>query len=299
MTFLDPISGFGGLLRQTFGPLDWLPIADGQLHRFHVPGDRAGSRNGWYCLHLDGLPAGAFGSWKSGAVHRWSSREPANPVEAEQQRQRIEQARQQRDAERQQQQTATALQAVEQWQQAAPADPHHPYLIAKGVHPHNLRQLGSTLLVPLLHGGQLVNLQRIGSHGGKWFLPGGRVTGCHSLIGTPTAGKPLYLCEGWATGATIHEATGCPVACAMNAGNLLAAGRQLRQLYPAAELVVAGDDDRATEAAGKGNPGRAAASHAAAMLGCEVCFPAWPANAPSHLTDFNDLTNWEATHVPA
>lgn len=40
--------------------------ADGQIHRYTVEGDRAGSRNGAYCLHLDGRPAGYVMSWKTG-----------------------------------------------------------------------------------------------------------------------------------------------------------------------------------------------------------------------------------------
>ena len=45
---------------------DALPIADGPIHRFHVEGDRRGSRNGWYILFPDDPPAGAFGSWENG-----------------------------------------------------------------------------------------------------------------------------------------------------------------------------------------------------------------------------------------
>ena len=42
------------------------PIDDGILRRFKVDGDRAGSNNGWYVLYGDGLPAGSYGSWKTG-----------------------------------------------------------------------------------------------------------------------------------------------------------------------------------------------------------------------------------------
>lgn len=40
--------------------------ADGQIHRYHIEGDRAGSRNGAYCLYTDGRPAGYVMSWKNG-----------------------------------------------------------------------------------------------------------------------------------------------------------------------------------------------------------------------------------------
>ena len=295
----DPVQLFRNELAATFGPLDLLPIPDGQIHRFHVPGDRAGSRNGWYVLYLDGIASGAFGSWKAGEAHRWSSREPADHREAEQLRQRIEQARRQREAERQRQQQAAAERAGRLWSDSCRAASDHPYLLAKGVQAHGLRQRGDELLVPLVHAGRVVNLQRIALDGSKRFLFGGRVTGCYSPIGRIEAGGLLYVCEGWATGATLREHTGAAVACAMNAGNLLAVGAHLRRTYPDCSLIFAGDDDRQTAAEGKGNPGRIAANAAAAAVGGEVVFPAWPAGAPPTLSDFNDLATWRASHEPA
>ena len=112
-------------------------------------------------------------------------------------------------------------------------------------------------------------------------------------LGIIAAGQPLYLCEGWATGATLHAETGHPVACAMNAGNLLEAGRHLQRRHPEAVLIVAGDDDRQTE----GNPGKTAAIVAAAGLGCGLILPPWPADAPPHLSDFNDLRQWREAHA--
>jgi phage/plasmid primase-like uncharacterized protein len=48
-------------------------IADGQLHRYRVDGDKAGSTNGWYVLHLDDKPFGAFGSWRTGQSETWTA----------------------------------------------------------------------------------------------------------------------------------------------------------------------------------------------------------------------------------
>lgn len=45
--------------------------ADGALVRFHVEGDRRGTRNGWAVLFGDHVPAGEFGSWRTGARHAW------------------------------------------------------------------------------------------------------------------------------------------------------------------------------------------------------------------------------------
>ncbi len=282
---------FRDALQSVCGVFDWLPIPDGTIHRFHVPGDKAGTLNGWYVLHLDGIASGAFGSWKHGQSHRWSSRQPANPFEVEQVRQRIEQDRRQREAEQHQRQQQAAEYANRLWRDARRAEPDHPYLIAKQVRAHHLRQQGDVLLVPLTYGGVLVNLQRIKPDGTKRFLFGGMVTGCCAILGTVTAGQPLHVCEGWATGVSIHTDTGAAVACAMNAGNLLPVGQRLQRQHPDAVLIVAGDDDRQTE----GNPGRTAAIKAAAALGCGLVLPQWPDDAPLTLTDFNDLANWRAT----
>ena len=290
---MDCVTAFRDELQSVFGPLEWMPQTDGGIHRFHVPGDRPGSQNGWYVLFADGIASGCFGSWKAGSSHTWSSREPANPLEAEQVRQRIEQARQQREAEQHQRQQQAADYAARLWRDARRADPGHPYLAGKGCRPHTLRQRGDVLLVPLYHGGELVNLQRIGADGDKRFLSGGRVKGCYSPLGIITADQPLFLAEGWATGATLHAETGHPVACAMNAGNLLEAGRHLQRRHPEAVLIVAGDDDRQTE----GNPGKTAAIVAAAGLGCGLILPPWPADAPLHLSDFNDLRQWREAHA--
>ncbi len=111
-----PEIAFRDALQATFGPLDWLPIPDGTIHRFDVPGDKTGSANGWYLLFADGIASGCFGSWKAGCTHTWSSREAANPIEAEQLRQRIERAKEQREADRTRRQVATARFACTPWQ---------------------------------------------------------------------------------------------------------------------------------------------------------------------------------------
>lgn len=286
---MDAIYAFLDVMQAALGPLELLPIADGKIHRFRAPGDRHGALSGWYVLHLHVIAYGCFGSWKIGVTHHWTSRKPANPLEAAQVRQHVAQAKRQLEAEVLQRQKNAAEYARELWSDATPADHYHPYLVAKGCLPHRLRQRGNELLVPLYHGRQLVNVQRIFPDGTKRFLEGGMVKGCYSPIGHPVPGQSLTICEGWATGATLHEETGAPVACAMNCHNLLAVGRYLRRRYPDIKLIIAGDDDRLTE----GNPGRTAATKAAVALGCGLEFPQWPSDAPRGLSDFNDRRLWE------
>lgn len=167
----------------------------------------------------------------------------------------------------------------------------HPYLIKKNVEGHNTRRMtartgGLDLLIPICDKGQLINLQIIGPDGHKRFIKGGRVSGCYSPIGRVTPMGTLYVCEGWATGATLQEYYGGAVACALFAANLEPVARKLREHYgPDQHIVIAGDDDRGKRT----NAGRKAATQAAEAIGADLIFPEFPEHAPVSLSDFNDL----------
>ncbi len=285
---------FRDVLQERFGLLNWIPIPDGEIQRFHVPDDKPGTVNGWYVLFLDGIPSAVYGSWKDGITQKWYSRQPSGPAEARLVAVRIRHAVRQREAAKVEEQRLAAESANRMWRESQPAIAQHPYLVKKRVAPHLLRQDGVTLLVPLYADGLLVNLQRIFPGGIKRFLKGGRIKGCYSPLGRPEPGKTLYVCEGFSTGATIHGETGVAVACAMSARNLLSVGRYLQDLYPTSPLVIAGDDDRKSESEGKDNTGVECATKAAKELGCAMILPDFPSEAPLELSDFNDLAKWRA-----
>lgn len=207
-----------------------------------------------------------------------------------------EQRTAQEATEKRERQQAAAEVARRLWQAGTGASSAHDYLAAKRLPPLGLRQYRGELLVPLIDAaGELVNLQRIGTDGGKRFLFGGQVLGAFHLLGQIEPRRRVFVCEGWATGATLfeHYDGADAVACAMNAGNLRPVAQALRAQYgPVIELVIAGDDDRLSD----GNPGRTAADAAALAVGAMVVFPDWPAGAPLNLSDFNDLHCWETTN---
>lgn len=259
---------------------------DGVLHRFFVEGDRRGSRNGWYALHLDGRAAGIFGSWKTGFRSTWAADgKRLKDAEHEAFTELIQAARTKAQAERRDEHEVRAIEARAIWTAAVRANPMHPYLIAKGVQAHTLRQSGAVLLVPLfdMHG-LLWNVQRIMPDGGKRFRPG-RAGGLYSPIGDLMNPALLLICEGWATGATLHEDSRHPVLCAMNAGNLLPVAKAARAAWPCADLVICADNDRKTE----GNPGLTAATAAAKATGARLAVPEFPEGVSG--SDFNDLAN--------
>ncbi|NMF99913.1 toprim domain-containing protein [Aromatoleum toluolicum] len=258
--------------------------ADGLLHRFHVEGDKRGSHNGWYLLHLNGRAAGAFGSWKAGIQSSWAADgQRMSDAERDAFAELVKTARAKADAERRAEHEARAIEARAEWHRAVPADPAHPYLVAKHVQPHDLRQIGGALIVPLIDVyGLLWNLQRIRTDGDKRFRPG-RAGGLYSPIGDLSNPGRILICEGWATGATLHEESGHPVLCAMNAGNLLSLAKAARAAWPALDLVICADNDRNTA----GNPGVTAATAAATATGAKVIVPEFPEGASG--SDFNDL----------
>ena len=249
--------------------------ADGALHRFASDG-RRGDDSGYYLLHLDGLPAGTFGCWRAGIKQTWhaASDRTFTAEERRAHRERIAAMRRQRQADEAERQHDTAERARNIWREATPAPADHYYLTAKGVKPYGLRASGDELLVPMAAGGEIVNLQRITPDGQKKFLPGGRVKGCYHAIGKP--GGVLCIAEGFATGASVHEATGHAVAVSFSAGNLREVSEALRAKFPEAHIVVCGDND-------KSGTGQRAALEAARAVDGLVALPAQEA------TDFNDL----------
>ncbi len=219
---------------------------------------------------------------------------PAAPnpeVLAQRERERAE--RQQADKDHQDAaHAAAAADAAAQWDAASDTGAS-PYLARKGVQAHGLRFApDGCVLVPLRDAaGDLWNLQRIAPERpaegtDKLFLKGGRKSGLWHWCGDPAGASVLLIAEGYATAASVHQATGRPVAVAFDAGNLAHVAKALRQQYRAALLVLCGDDDAATEARTGTNTGRVKAEAAARTVRGLAVFPE---GLPDGGTDFNDL----------
>ena len=221
-------------------------VADGWFHRFRVAGDKSGSRNGWLVLHLEGVPSGAFGSWKTGVKKTWSAKAEPNlsPSDREAQRYLIQQAAAEREAERQRQQAEAADEARALWARAKPASACHPYIQMKQVSPLRARQLGKRLALPIYEfaSRKLASLQFIDGDGRKRMLRGGRKQGCVIPVARPFDWQRVIISEGWATGATLTAMEpDALVLAAIDAGNLAPVARAARKYWPRAEIIIAGD----------------------------------------------------------
>jgi phage/plasmid primase-like uncharacterized protein len=268
---------------------------DGKLRRAPVEGDRKGQKSGSYVGHLDGWPAGYIRNYKTGTEIRWKADRPVrglDPAEraafaAEAAARSAERARERQDI-----QARAARMAHRLWAAAAPAKDHHPYLAAKGVRAHGLRQdRRGRLLVPVRGAdGCLWGVQRVDVNGSKLFLKGARTEGGHALIGgQPKRGAPLLVAEGYATGATLHEATGLSVAVAFNAGNLEAVAKAYRVADPSRPIIIAGDNDHQLpmRPVPLPNIGKEKAEAAAATVGGIAALPSFAIGDRG--SDWNDL----------
>lgn len=276
--FRDALAGRG-----IVPPVDLL--ADGIIHRCDAEG-RGGKGDAAYLLHLDGIPAGGFENWRDElGWQNWRADvgRTLTPAEEAAHLAKIEAARREREAEEAKRKTEARERACLLWAEASPCA-GHAYLARKGIAANGARMHRESVVLPIRDtAGALHSLQFIGADGRKRYLTGGRIRGCYFGIGKPDG--VLCIAEGFATGASIHEATGYAVAVAFDAGNLQPAAKALREKFPDLRLILCADDDADTE----GNPGLTKANEAARAIGGLLAVPDFGPDRPEGATDFNDL----------
>ncbi|GFO68690.1 hypothetical protein GMLC_22690 [Geomonas limicola] len=277
----DVISAFREAALEAGYELPDCIMPDGRLHRFDVADGKRGNKAGWYLLHADGKPNGVYGTWKQpGSKRTWkapsthSARFPAT-CSASSERARVEKERH----------ADCRASCVTIWEAAAAATLEHSYLKRKGVHPYGLKTANEMLLVPVRDlAGALHGLQTIAQDGTKRFKPGTDKAGKFFMIGEIQDGT-VAICEGYATGASIHEATGHTVVIAFDAGNLPSVAQVIRSEYKTIRIIVCADDDHHTEE----NPGVTKATEAAVAVDGLLAVPRFPPSRSEKDTDFNDL----------
>jgi putative DNA primase/helicase len=293
-------------------------IADGKIHRYHVQDDRKGSKNAWAILFIDSTPAGSFGCNKrfgEKVKFKWSLQEDRAPLTTEERRAfaaKMAETRARKAAEEAQRHANSCVRAVALIDASKPAA-EHPYLARKAVKAHGIR-IGAwpvtnpdtgevtivsetALLIPLrdidkkVWSVQAVFADKSNILGrDKDFLSGGRKQGLFFTIGKPVD-KTFVLGEGYATCATIHEATGHAVVVCFDRGNLIHVARILRAKFPGHRIIVAADNDQWTTAP-VDNPGLTDARAAAIAVEGLLAVPPFveaDCTADFKPTDFNDL----------
>ena len=275
-------------------------IADGQRHRIKVNGDR--KPDSWYQLHPDHPAAGNFGCWKRGINENWCIASSENLTEAEraERDRRWRQQKEERGAEQQRQHQDARIKAQDILDTAQDARDDHPYLVRKavksypgvkqGVWPQ--RQREGCLLIPGRNSdGRLMTVQAIfptkpADGRDKDFLKGGAKTGAHFDIGDLSAATTILIAKGYATAATLHEATGYPAVVAFDSGNLKPVTEAIRGAYLKTPLLICADNDRATP----GNPGLSKATAIVRQYKTPLVKLATPDFADDEPgSDFNDL----------
>jgi len=155
---------------------------------------------------------------------------------------------------------------------------YHPYLDKKKVKSYGLKRLAKgPLVIPLCQHGQISSLQFIDAEGGKKLLSktkGGFKKGSYFTISGDDS--IIYVCEGYATSASVHDATGCTTIMAVDAGNLVPVTENLKRQYPDRQFIFCADND-------KNGKGLKEALRAASLVNGKVAMPEKVSQ------DFNDV----------
>jgi putative DNA primase/helicase len=284
--------------------------------RCKVEGDR--EKRGWYSLHElqapggDLLIVGSYGVWRGNDNTAQKIELRKREISQEQRdalRKRLAEDKRRADALRQREAARAAETAAKAWA-ALHEDGDSDYLAGKHVAAYGLRftKNGSAVLPLLDTAGRIHGLQFLRTAAqakearrlAKEFWPAGLIKKGHfHLVGSPS--WVVLVAEGYATAASLHMATGHPIAVAFDAGNLLPVAEALRKRYPRTKILVCADDDAFSE----GNPGITSASAAAMAVQGAWIAPKFAdedarrslAEKGTKRTDFNDLQAAEGLHV--
>ncbi|MBP3221259.1 MAG: PriCT-2 domain-containing protein [Neisseriaceae bacterium] len=206
------------------------------------------------------------------------------------------------EQERRKKAVIAAQKANDIWKnKTTPINANHPYLQKKGISDPNVLQSiryhprFNSLVVPLKNKGNIVGLQFIKADGDKKFNAGIDKKGSAITIGNRALmPQGFFVAEGFATAASIVQATGKPCVMAIDAGNLPAAMQSLKGFVAKhnAPVVFCADKD-------ENGKGEHSAKIAAEIFGnnAQVIIPdftadeiqAFQAANGKKPTDFNDL----------
>ncbi len=261
--------------------------SDGNIHRVATRDDRGTKKTGWY-VYFDDVecPAGAFGDWRSGLQQTWTSKnyEKLSAEKQHEHRQRMDQIKKLREIEQAKEYDQAAKKANKIWKSSKQPKVDHDYLLKKGIKAKSIRCMtDGRLVVPLYNDkNKIRSIQFIATDGFKKFLTGGKVAG--NSLTLNGSSHTIYVCEGYATGVTICEATQAKTVVAFNSNNLKSVAQTVRDQHSNSRIIIAADNDQFTD----GNPGVTKATEAAQVVGAKIVAPVF-IDLSTKPTDFNDL----------
>ena len=313
----------------------------GRFVRCKVEGDK--EKRGWYILHEirlrngDDAIVGSYGIWQGAEQNAQKIELDKSAAISDEERKAItkrladDKKRAAADQERRQKQAA--LRAESTWRKLAPIG-NCDYLNRKGInHPIGGVRFSPTgaLVIPVqdvagrIHGLQFIldktaHKKQISAANGRdkqFWPPGAAKKGYFFLIGMPA--NVLLVAEGYATAASLHLATGLPVAVVWDAGNIGPAVENLKRQYPKTNFLICADNDNLAKCTNcqqpielsggddcphcgkphkRKNAGVESANVAALQTGARVLIPQFSdaqsrfnhfVESNKKLTDFNDL----------
>lgn len=232
-----------------------------------------------------------FGDWKTGkqwTIFDSSESKPLSKVEKHRIHKIIEAQEQELRKRTEERQNYVATHQYNFYTNCCIADVpvDFPYLVKKQIKPvWGIKYFTTTkqLIIPMFDiDGKLWSLQHIDSTGKKQFASGGRIKGCFFPIGNIKDSTTTVVCEGVATGISIHTATNIPTIAAMNAGNIDSVVGELTKSCSGKKIIIAGDNDwEKTPNTGKETVYKVAQKYALKAV--------LPTNLLPGMSDFNDV----------
>lgn len=269
-------------------------IIDEQMHRFEIEkGDR---KAGYYKAWRNELKTGGeflviyFGSWKKNESHIFNtlSGKKLSKCENESVNEAMKRAKEEAEKIREDNYIAAATECREIYRDllSRESEPknRNSYLLRKQIYECevlDIRISNNIIYVPIYDiDFNLWSIETISGDGFKKAHKGGRKSGNFNRIGNTKTG-PIYFCEGFATAASVHMATGNDSICTFGSSGLKKVAIQFKERYPNRELIIVGDLDKPNFVTSK-----LAAQEAASAVSAKCIFPKFT-NGKG--TDFNDL----------
>ena len=289
----DPVVEFANVLESAGLVLNEPPIMDGQMHRVSTLDDKQGKKSGVYALYNDGHPAGWYQDHRNHSEpQKWhASFEQADPLTRLHQKAHMANLRWQREQQLTAKQQHHAKRCAQVYDLMPAANPQQGYLKKKDVQAYAgvCQDKKGRLVIPLYDTSQQIHsLQRISPNGFKCLKKGAQKSGHFFVVGDRplNANEPILYAEGYATAASIAEATGRSVVMTVDAGNMPKVAEKLNAAHPKARHLFLADNDHSNQI----NKGIQKAREAANLVGGFWLTPNLSAEEKEHgLTDFNDL----------